>query len=238
MVNESVYSGDKVTFQSNKVGKAYLVKASLDSAKVDTVDKLNALINVDPKGESITAANVLDANTDTTIVAPLKAGTYKLIVTDARGNVSSMSKNDVIVQQIFFPSFSSIYDTATINQTPTWIGAGFVISSDVTNATISYDFSSLGVSIEPNLNDQYSAGGAWVRLTPEMSSEMISNNGSVLTLSNINASAGDAIRLALYQKTILGPAGTKNIVVTFDADGNGPLSPEIYTLRVNVVESN
>lgn len=82
-----------VVFKSSEVGTGYLVNSNLPLTSIDSVSKLEDLVN----GINGTKTIVPLANTEINIVAPTSSGTYKLVVVDSVGNISTPSINVVTV---------------------------------------------------------------------------------------------------------------------------------------------
>ena len=86
----SVTTSSGVTVRSSEVGTAYLVKSDVS---------VSSLTSITSAGDSnFNQVTIATTNTDTTMsTAGLVAGTYKLYVVDAAGNLSAVSTNTVTV---------------------------------------------------------------------------------------------------------------------------------------------
>ena len=130
----SVTTSSGVTVRSSEVGTAYLVKSDVS---------VSSLTSITSAGDSnFNQVTIATANTDTTMsTAGLVAGTYKLYVVDAAGNLSAVSTNTVTVAVAAAPTAATTgapTGTTTFGSTLT----NAVTFNGVPTPTLSYQWKS------------------------------------------------------------------------------------------------
>ena len=130
----SVTTSTGVTVRSSEAGTAYLVKSDISVLAIPTSPGV--------ADDNFNQVTISSANTDTTMsTAGLVAGTYKLYVVDAAGNLSALSTNTVTVAVAAAPTAASTgapTGTTTFGSTLT----NAVTFNGVPTPTLSYQWKS------------------------------------------------------------------------------------------------